>query len=133
MTEQDLTALRPFETQFPNLDSAVAEVARLSAERSLPKGTIHVISDIHAADVKLRHVINTASGQLRPVVEKMFGNKLNAEQLDAFMNLIFYPRETLARAEPLLGDEKQRREFCQGLLRHLFEVARALAPRHSRP
>ena len=40
--------------------------------RALPKGVIHVISDIHGDDTKLRHVINNASGTLRPLIEQLF-------------------------------------------------------------
>ena len=60
--------LRTLSEQFPNVDWAMAEIARLSAVLTLPKGTIHVISDIHGEDKKLRHVINNASGTLRALV-----------------------------------------------------------------
>ena len=67
----ELATLEPLAREVPNIDSAVAEIARLSAELTLPKGTIHVISDIHGEDKKLRHVINNASGTLRPLVERL--------------------------------------------------------------
>ncbi len=47
---------------------------------SLPKGAIHVISDIHGEDKKLRHVINNASGTLRPLVEQMFQHRSPPEE-----------------------------------------------------
>ena len=81
----------------PTLDAAVAEIARLAAELTLPKGTIHVISDIHGEDAKLRHVINNASGTLRPLVERLFADRLPAAELQEFLTLIFYPGETLER------------------------------------
>src|SRR5207253_7245868 len=98
--EQELTLLRPLARQFPTLDAALAEVARLSAERTLPKGTIHVISDVHGDDTKLRHVINNASGQLRPLVEKTFAGRLNPAELQEFLTLVFYPRDTPDRLGP---------------------------------
>ena len=49
------------------LDSVPAIVRRLTAELTLAKGSIHVVSDVHGEDVKLRHVINNASGTLRPL------------------------------------------------------------------
>ena len=103
MTEMDLAALRPLARQFPTPDAALAEVARLSAELTLPKGTVHVISDVHGDDVKLRHVINNASGTLRPLVERLFGDALTQAELQDFLALIFYPRETLERLEPDAG------------------------------
>src|SRR6266849_10487939 len=103
-TEQDLAVLRPLARMFPTIDSALAESARLAAELLLPKGTIHVISDVHGEDAKLRHVINNASGMLRPLVERAFAERLGPAGLQEFLSLIFYPRETLARLEPTLRD-----------------------------
>src|SRR6476659_4986534 len=87
----ELATLEPLAREVPNIDSAVAEIARLSAELTLPKGTIHVISDIHGEDKKLRHVINNASGTLRPVVERLFAANTEPKELEEFLTLIFYP------------------------------------------
>src|SRR6478672_6556388 len=92
-----LATLEPLAREVPNIDSAVAEIARLSAELTLPKGTIHVISDIHGEDKKLRHVINNASGTLRPLVERLFASRMNAQQLKQFLTLVFYPAEVVER------------------------------------
>src|SRR5579859_5122968 len=97
--EYELSLLRALARQFPTIDSATAEIARLSAVLTLPKGTVHVISDIHGEDKKLRHVINNASGTLRPLVESHFGEKMDAKELQEFLTLIFYPAEVVARLE----------------------------------
>src|SRR5687768_2922529 len=89
-------ALRALSRQFPSVDAALGQIARLSAELTLPKGTVHVISDVHGDDVKLRHVINNASGTLRPLVERIFGDQLSAGDLQQFLALVFYPKEMLA-------------------------------------
>src|SRR5262249_26790177 len=130
--DQELTFLRPPARQFPTLDAALAEIARLSAERTLPKGTIHIISDIHGDDTKLRHVINNASGQLRPLLEQMFAKRLSPEELQELIALVFYPRETLERVRPTLKDASDEQRYCRRFLRHLFEIVRKLAPRRSR-
>src|SRR5206468_6890199 len=52
----ELATLEPLAHEVPNIDSAVANIARISAELTLPMGTIHVISDIHGEYKKLRHV-----------------------------------------------------------------------------
>ncbi len=129
VSDEELTALRPLQRQFPTLDAALAELARLSAQLTLPRGTVHVISDIHGSDVKLRHVINNASGMLRPVIDQLFGDRLPAGDLKEFVTLIFYPRETLDRLEPSLREPGQRRTWCQRTLRLLFELIRFLARR----
>jgi hypothetical protein len=40
LSNHDVAVLRPLSRQFPNIDAAVAEIARLSAELTLPKGTV---------------------------------------------------------------------------------------------
>jgi fructose-1,6-bisphosphatase-3 len=122
-----LAALRQLGKQFPNVDSALAEIARLAAETTLPKGTVHVISDVHGEDVKLRHVINNASGTLRPLVEKLFADRLNPAELQEFLKLIFYPREMLEIVLPQLENDAARGDFAKKTLSHLFELMRVLA------
>ena len=80
MNQMELAALRPLARRFANVDAALAEVARLCAELTLPKGAVHVVSDVHGEDVKLRHVVNNASGTLRPLVEKLFGPRLSTAE-----------------------------------------------------
>src|SRR6187401_643636 len=92
-TQYELTLLRALAREFPNIDSAMAEIARLSAVLTLPKGTVHVISDIHGEAKKLRHIINNASGTLRPLVEQLFKGRLEPKEFQEFLTLIFYPAE----------------------------------------
>jgi fructose-1,6-bisphosphatase-3 len=125
------SALRPLARELPNIDCAIAEIARFSAELTLPKGTIHVISDIHGEDKKLRHVINNASGTLRPLVERLLKNKLPADQFEEFLKLIFYPAEVVGRLEKNLRDEDQQKVYAVQTLQALFDVVRVLAARHS--
>jgi fructose-1,6-bisphosphatase-3 len=125
------TALRALRRQFPSIDAAVAEIARLSAACTLPLGSIHVLSDIHGADVKLRHVINNASGTLRPLIEQVFAGRLTPGQMKEFLTLVFYPRETLEHRGPSLVGIEAQRAFCRPALHHLFELMRLLARRHT--
>src|SRR2546430_3699913 len=97
--EYELTLLRALSRRFPTIDAAMAEIARLSAVLTLPKGTVHVISDIHGEDKKLRHIINNASGTLRPIVEKLFASRLDPRELQDFLTLTFYPAEVTERLE----------------------------------
>jgi len=130
MNEMDLAALRPLARRFTGPDAALAEIARLSAELTLPKGAVHVVSDVHGEDVKLRHVVNNASGTLRPLVERLFGERMSKAELREFLSLIFYPREMLERLEPEFADPVRRQEFAQRVLQDLFTVVRALAARY---
>lgn len=131
LTDSELALLRPLTERFPNVDAAMAEIARLSAVLTLPKGTIHVISDIHGEDQKLRHVINNASGTLRPLVERLFAGRLDPKQFQEFLTLIFYPAEVTQRMEKEARSMEELRTFATGTLRHLFELVRVLAARYS--
>ena len=129
--EFELATLEPLAREIPNIDSAVAEIARLSAQLTLPKGTIHVISDIHGEDKKLRHVINNASGTLRPLVERLFKDRMPTERFQEFLTLIFYPAEVVERLEQTLRDPQDQKEYAMRTLRDLFDVVRVLAARRT--
>lgn len=129
--EPELAQLRPLAEQFPTLEAASAELARLAGALTLPKDTIHIISDIHGEHAKLRHVINNASGTLRPLVEEMFSERLSKRDLSQLITLIFYPKETLESLAPRLVDVKARQEFCRIHLSHLIAIIHVLARRYT--
>src|ERR1700746_625360 len=118
----ELATLEPLARELPNIDSAVAEIARVSAQLTLPKGTIHVISDIHGEDKKLRHVINNASGTLRPLVERLFKDRIPTEQFQEFLTLVFYPAEVIGQLEQTLTSEEARKEYATRTLHDLFHI-----------
>ncbi len=126
-----IAALRPLAHEFPSRNAAIAEIARSAAELTLPKGTIHIISDIHGEDKKLRHVINNASGTLRPLVEKMFRERLPAAEFQELLTLIFYPAEMIERLGNALTTVAAQQDFALPVLSRLFEIVRALAGRRS--
>src|SRR5437868_12921863 len=121
----DLAALRPLARQFQTVDAALAEIARLSAELTLPKPTIHVISDIHGEDAKLRHVINNASGALRQLIEHTVKDRLSPPDLARFLAVQYYPREAIARFAKDILESGRRVEWVQETLMLQFEVVRA--------
>jgi fructose-1,6-bisphosphatase-3 len=122
-------SLAPLAREVPDIDSAIAEIARLSAELTLPKGTVHIISDIHGEDRKLRHVINNASGTLRPLVERLFKDKMGAEELQQFLTLVFYPAEVVGMLETKIRTAQAQKNFAIKTLRALFEIVRVLGVR----
>ena len=125
--------LRSLSHQHPNLDAAIAEIARLSGKLTLPKGTVHVISDVHGDDVKLRHVINNASGTLRPLVTRLFGERMSDDELERFLALIFYPAQALdylSGSECLAAaDSRTRHELSRITLSRQIQLVRVLARR----
>src|SRR6201984_2680300 len=129
--DADLAKLAPLARERPNIDSAIAEIARLSAELTLPRGTIHVISDIHGEDKKLRHVINNASGTLRPMVERLLKDRMPPEQFQEILTLVFYPAEVVDRLEQTLVSQQERKDYATRMLHDLFHIVRVLAARRS--
>src|SRR6516162_10732380 len=113
LKESELAKLAPLAREIPNIDSAIAEIARFSAELTLPRGTIHVISDIHGEDKKLRHVINNASGTLRPLVEQLFKDRLPPDEFQKLLTLIFYPAEVIAWLDDMLTENEARFAYAR--------------------
>jgi fructose-1,6-bisphosphatase-3 len=129
--EYELALLRALSLQFPSIDAAMAEIARMSAVLTLPKGTIHVISDIHGEDKKLRHVINNASGTLRPLITRMFEKRMNPKEFQEFITLSFYPAEVIAKMEQDPLTHSEMRAYALRTLRNQFELVRVLTARYS--
>src|SRR5258708_4744128 len=129
--EREFAKLAPLAREVPNIASAIAEFARFSAELTLPRGTIHVISDIHGEDKKLRHVINNASGTLRPLVERLLQDRMPPQQFQEFLTLVFYPAEVVGRLEETLKSSQERKDYAMRTLDDLFHIVRVLAARRS--
>src|ERR1700712_3640293 len=106
-----LPLLRALSYRFRDVPSALAEIAHLSAVLALPRGTIHVVSDVHGEFQKLEHVLRNGSGSLRPLVEHTFGAQLDESSRATLLNLIYYPRETWQRVSAHLADAPARAAF----------------------
>ena len=131
VANNELPGLTRVARQFPNRDSAVAEIARLQAECHLPVGSIHVISDIHGEDAKLRHVLHNGSGTLRPLIEELFASDLSPEELRRLVALFFYPDEMLALEKERLGTEEELDSFFELALSRLVRLVRVISKNRS--
>ncbi|MDT7806853.1 MAG: fructose,6-bisphosphatase [Acidobacteriota bacterium] len=123
----ELTLLQALAARYPTADLALAEAAALRASLLLPKGTVHVVSDVHGEYKKLRHIINNASGSLRPLVEVLFEGEMDAEEIKQFLAVIYYPHEAIEHWRPALQDRDARREWVRRTLRRQFRIVLALA------
>jgi fructose-1,6-bisphosphatase III len=129
--QEQLAILRILAREFPTVDSATAEIARLAAVLTLPKGTIHVISDIHGEDKKLRHVINNASGTLRPLIERVFKDRISQAQFDEFVKLTFYPGEIIEMLEKHLTQPADIAAYATRIMPLQLELIRVMLSRYS--
>jgi fructose-1,6-bisphosphatase-3 len=115
--------------RFPDAASALAEIAHLRAVSELPRGTIHVVSDVHGEYKKLEHVLRNGSGSLRPVVERTFEGRMDPEARSLLLSLVYYPRETWQKATAGVGPE-ERAAFARKMLGYELELLRILAARY---
>src|SRR5438132_13081868 len=127
LSEEKLVMLRALAARFPTADAALAELSALRAGLSLPKGTVHVVSDVHGEYKKLRHIINNASGTLRPLVQSLFADRLTDSELRELLAILYYPREAMEYLTARLSDGAPRRACVRRTLRLHFELVRRLA------
>src|ERR671914_298447 len=118
---------RALAARYPTADLALAEAAALRASLLLPKGVVHVVSDVHGEYKKLRHIINNASGSLRPLVESLFAEEMSAEDVQKLLAVIYYPHEACEHVRPTLADAAARGGWVGTPLRALCLAAAALA------
>src|SRR5882724_5143365 len=118
----EISTLQTLARLYPTIDSALAEASALKAGLSLPKGVVHIVSDVHGEYKKLRHIINNASGSLRPLVEFLFENRLAADESRLLMAVLYYPYETIEYLRAELSDSNYRRDWARRTLRIQFEV-----------
>lgn len=127
MAQNHLLALAK---RYPNIRAVLAELANLESILTLPKPTVHVVSDVHGEHAKLRHVVNNASGSLRPLVERLFQGTLPPAEQDELLRLLYYPRETwLLRSAGL--DEAGRRALLHRIAPPMVAVIRDLSRRYT--
>ena len=132
ISAQELAALRALAIRYPNVASAQSEIAACKAGLTLPKPAIHVISDIHGDYKKLRHVINNASGKLRPLVEELFGSQLSTDKMTAFLAILYYPHEATQVLRARLSTPDALAQWAREVLRMQFQLIRRLATAYRR-
>ncbi len=127
-----IALLRALANQYPTADAAIAEAAALRARLTLPAGVVHVMSDVHGEDTKLRHVINNASGALRTLVERTVKGRLSAEDTQQFLAILYYPREGINRFSRDIVAGGDRIAWVQRTLMLQFEIVRELRKTYRR-
>ena len=129
----EMTLLNALAQNYPTADAALAEAAALHAALALPKGVVHIVSDVHGEYKKLRHIINNASGSLRPLVQQLFKEHLSEEEQQHLLAVLYYPREFVEYKHAELSDAERRSAWVRKTLRQQFEIVRRLARNYRRP
>jgi fructose-1,6-bisphosphatase-3 len=128
--DMSLTPLKILAKRTPNISAVLAELANLEAVLTLPAPTVHVVSDVHGEDVKLRQVVNNASGSLRPLFERLFAGRLSAADVEQLLTLVYYPRETWTALVHGV-DPARRRELLHWVVDNAAIAMRELARHYS--
>ena len=81
--------------KFPTIAEAATEIINLEPILNLPKGTEHLLSDLHGENSAFQHVLNNASGVIRRKVDDIFGMNLREADKNELCSLIYYPEEKL--------------------------------------
>ncbi|MGE3536326.1 MAG: fructose-bisphosphatase class III [Candidatus Tectimicrobiota bacterium] len=130
-TPEEIPALRALARRYPSIDAAVTEIAHLEALLHLPKGTVHIVSDVHGEHKKLQHILNNASGSLRPLVEELFASQHSATAIQQLLNTIYYPAQMFSYLGLEEAEHAQRAAFVRQTIRQQFTILAALTQRYS--
>lgn len=122
----DLPWLEALARRFPTRAAALGEMAHLQSLLTLPRGTIHIVSDVHGEHKKLSHVIRNASGGLRVLIDHLFAD-LSDDERSLTLRTVYYCEATWAYLELDVADEHTRDAFFFTMLKRLLTVARTLA------
>jgi fructose-1,6-bisphosphatase-3 len=125
-----LTHLQILAKRYPDVPAVLAELANLEAVLTLPAPAVHVVSDVHGEDVKLRQVVNNASGSLRPLFERLFADRRSTAEIEQLLTLVYYPRETWFELVRGAGADR-RRELLRWVTDSAATVMRELARHYS--
>lgn len=126
MSDDDRPFLEALARRFPHRDAALAEVAHLQAVLTLPRGTIHVVSDVHGEHKKLSHIIRNASGSLRVLVDRLFAD-LDDDARRDLLSVVYYCEPLWAHKGLDDAPPDVRDAFFFATLDRLLTLARALS------
>ena len=93
--KNDERYLRLLSEKFPTRKAVVTELINLKAITSLPKGTEHIVSDLHGESGAFVHIIKNASGVIRRKVDDIYGLTLSETEKRALCALTYYPEERI--------------------------------------
>ncbi|MCF0190651.1 MAG: fructose-1,6-bisphosphatase [Marinilabiliaceae bacterium] len=115
--------------KFPTIAEAATEIINLEAILNLPKGTEHLLSDLHGENSAFQHVLNNASGVIRRKVDDIFGMNLREADKNELCSLIYYPEEKLK----LINEtEADLNDWYRITLHRVVEIAREVSSKYTR-
>ena len=116
---------------FRNIDETTKEIINLEAILSLPKGTEHLLSDIHGEYEAFDHILRNGSGVIKEKLKEVFGNRLPKKELNLLATIIYYPEEKLNLLKKEFSTAEYK-EYQKILLLRLLEVTQVAARKYTR-
>lgn len=127
--EADKRVLELLSQTFRSISEAATEIINLEAIMNLPKPTEHFVADIHGEHEAFAHIIKNASGNIKRVVQEIFGNTMREEEIRQLCTLIYYPGRKL---EYLKASEKNLPDFYNITLHRLVRVLQEVSSKYTR-
>lgn len=132
MTEQNSAERRYLELlarDYPDAEAAAAEIVRLSALRSLPKGTEYFFSDLHGEYDSFSRLLRSASGMIRAKIDLVFEKSLSSAERSALAELIYAPEAVLKEMNQAGTIDGEWRSLT---LYRLIQVSGAVSAKYTR-
>ncbi len=129
MEDKDLRYLNTLSKQYPTIAAAATEIINLQAILSLPKGTEHLMTDIHGEYEQFQHIIKNGSGAIRKKIEDEFGNAYSAVEKKNIATLIYYPELKLEQIEK---EEENLEDWYSVMLYRLICVCKSASSKYTR-
>ena len=127
--KSDLRYLQLLSRSFPNIAAASTEIINLEAILNLPKGTEHLVCDVHGEYEAFRHVLKKASGTIKRKVNEIFGHTLRESEKKALCTLIYYPDEKI---ELVKANETDIEDWYNITLNQLIKVCQNVSSKYTR-
>lgn len=124
-----LKYLKLLAVTYPTIAAASTEIINLASILNLPKGTEHVISDIHGEGEKFFHVLKNGSGAVKAKIDDEFGNSISNRDKKQLATLIYYPEPKLDLIEK---QEEDIEDWYNITLHRLILVCKRTASKYTR-
>ena len=126
---RDMHYLQLLSNLFPNIASAATEIINLEAIMNLPKGTEHVLADLHGESAAFQHVLKNASGNIRRKVSELFKGDIREAERRELCTLIYYPEQKL---ELIKANEEDLDDWYHITIHRLVSVCRDVSSKYTR-
>ena len=127
--EYNIDYLQLLKEQYPNIQSACAEIISLESHMKLPKLTEHFMSDIHGEYESFLHILRNASGVIKEKIDTVFERTLSEKERDILSTIIYYPENKLDLIKKSITDID---DWYKITLYRLIEVCRLVASKYTR-